>query len=229
MTWIKICGTTNLEDAQMCVEAGADALGFIFAESPRRIEPLVAAEIIKKLPFRMEKIGVFVNMPAEQIWATVVRAGLTTVQLHGGESQEFIETFVVRRDLGAPKIKVFQALSISGMMQTMLDGGHEPLPLEVTSGIDAVLVDSGDERTRGGTGKPFEWKIAELPISLLRSEGTKIIVAGGLRADNVAKAMCTFLPWGVDVVSGVEASPGKKDPKKVKAFVEAVRTADRSD
>jgi phosphoribosylanthranilate isomerase len=212
MTWIKICGTTNLEDALTAVEAGADALGFVFYEkSPRKVDLASAREIVKNLPPNIERVGVFVNEPVERILSTVAQAGLTAAQLHGAESRkpEFIEALKMGRDL-----KLFLVLSAAEIGdESNLNG--EP-------GISAVFFDSGTPQLPGGTGKTFDWKTAAPGIQTI-SEKVKVVVAGGLNSTNVADAIRILKPWGVDVVSGVEARPGKKDPLKVRSFINAIR------
>ena len=212
MTWIKICGTTNLEDALTAVEAGADALGFVFYEkSPRKVDLESAREIVKNLPPNIERVGVFVNEPVEKILSTVAQAGLTAAQLHGAESRkpEFIEALKINRDL-----KLFLVLSAAEIGDESNVNGE--------TGISAVFFDSGTPQLPGGTGKTFDWKTAAPGIKTIR-EKVKVVVAGGLNSTNVADAIRILKPWGVDVVSGVEAMPGKKDPLKVRSFINAVR------
>ena len=214
MTWIKICGTTNLEDALTAVDAGADALGFVFYDrSPRNIDVESAREIVKKLASNVEKVGVFVNEPVEEILKTVAHAGLTAVQLHGAECRdpEYIGALKTNQDL-----KVFLVLRASE-----IDGGLS-WNVNGESGVSAVFFDSGTPQLPGGTGKIFDWKTAASEIQAI-SGRLRVVVAGGLNSTNVAEAIRILNPWGVDVVSGVEARPGKKDPQKVRAFINAVR------
>ncbi len=214
MTWIKICGTTNLEDALTAVEAGADALGFVFYEkSPRAIDPETARRIIETLPSNLEKVGVFVNEPIEKILSTVTRAGLTAVQLHGVNSRrpEFLRSLKT----GLKIFLVLQADEIKGFDATE----------SRKAGVGGVFVDSGTPQRPGGTGKTFDWKASVGEVQAI-SKNIQVVVAGGLNAVNVAKAIDILKPWGVDVVSGVEAKPGKKDPAKVRAFIDAVRNAE---
>ena len=216
--WIKICGTTSLEDAQLAVEAGADAIGFVFAESPRRVTPEQVAEIVAQLPAKVEKVGVFVNERAANIRAVVKQAGLTGVQLHGDEPVGFAAQLFSEE--GRPRL--YRALSMrtvfSAANVTTLLREHRTKPV-----FDALLVDSGSP-TRGGTGLTFDWDRAQPFITGLKKSG-KVIVAGGLTPENVARAIAMFRPWGVDVASGVEREPGKKDPDKLRAFVQAARQA----
>jgi phosphoribosylanthranilate isomerase len=217
MTWIKICGTTNLEDALTAVDAGADALGFVFYEkSPRRTHVEAARGIVKNLPLNIEKVGVFVNEPVEKILNTVAQAGLTAAQLHGVESRkpEFLQTLKTGRNL-----KLFLVLP-SAEIDRALDWNRNGAV------ISAVFLDSGTPQLPGGTGRTFDWKTAASGIQAI-GEKLKVVVAGGLKPTNVADAIRILKPWGVDVASGVEASPGKKDPKKVRAFIDAVRKVEK--
>jgi phosphoribosylanthranilate isomerase len=219
MTWIKICGTTNLEDAKAAVEAGADALGFIFARSRRRISPKDAKRITTELPRATEKVGVFVNQSAKIIRSTVETAGLTGVQLHGDEDVDLI------RDL-RKQMTWLAIYRVAAMNLVPKNGGVADLLKYIEAGCDGLVLDSGDRSRRGGTGTRFAWDEAA-PLAQMLARKTKIVIAGGLTAENVANAIETFRPFGVDVVSGVEKKAGEKDHGKVKAFIEAVRAADR--
>jgi phosphoribosylanthranilate isomerase len=217
MTWIKICGTTNLEDAMTAVEAGTDALGFVFYEkSPRKIDLESARQIVKQLPPEIEKVGVFVDEPVEKILNMVSQAGLTAAQLHGAESRkpEFINALNIGRD----ELKLFLVLPSAELeAESNVRGGP---------GISAVFFDSGTPQLPGGTGRTFDWKTAASRIQAI-SKKMKVVVAGGLNSTNVADAIRILEPWGVDVASGVEARPGKKDPMKVRAFIDAVRKLEK--
>ena len=215
MTWVKICGTTNLEDARAAVEAGATALGFVFAPSPRRIQPNAAREIVAQLPIEIEKIGVFVNEDSNDICDAIADIRLTGVQLHGDEDEKSIRA--LRWGLNSTgrsrTIRVIKALPAKdGFEQLALS-----LPYDI---VDCFLLDSASE-VRGGSGRKFDLKVAR---NFIRQH--KTIVAGGLTPTNVANVMREHRPWGVDVVSGVEREPGKKDPGKVRAFVAAVRSVE---
>jgi phosphoribosylanthranilate isomerase len=207
--WVKICGTTNRDDARVAVEAGADALGFIFAPSPRRISPSDAKKIIAELPKNVEKVGVFVNQRERVILATAEEAGLTAVQLHGDEDPELAQA--LRKQL-----RVYKAISAASVAH----GADEFAPL-----VEAIFVDAGSREKRGGTGKVFAWDESAPFIRLLRRRA-KVVIAGGLDPGNVSRAIGLFQPWGVDVVSGVEKEPGKKDHEKVRAFVKAAKAAE---
>jgi phosphoribosylanthranilate isomerase len=218
MTWVKICGMTKLEDALTAVDAGADAVGFVFYEkSPRNISAEAAREIVRKLPERVDKIGVFVNDPPERVSRIADEAGLTAVQFHGDEYLRPSE-YVVNRTafFSLPAIEIVREWRKGNVFVTF--SGFPNLA--------GVLLDSGNREERGGTGKTFAWGEA---YSFVVALGTlhPVVVAGGLTAENVGWAVGFLKPWGVDVASGVEARPGKKDPEKVRAFVRAVREEDR--
>jgi phosphoribosylanthranilate isomerase len=211
--WVKICGTTNLEDALLAVDAGADAIGFVFAESSkRRVTAEQVAPITRALPSHIEKVGVIVNETPERIAEIVRISGLTGVQLQGDELPELTSEL---RGLGLRLlVKTIQAITGTDTLETRIK--------PYRSHVDAILLDSGSPAERGGTGKRFAWKEAAAALNKVE---TRIIVAGGLSPDNVAEAIATLQPWGVDVVTGVESELGKKDPDKVRAFVAAARNA----
>jgi phosphoribosylanthranilate isomerase len=218
MIWIKICGTTNVQDALTSVEAGADALGFVFyAKSPRKIDPETARRISEQLPPDIEKVGVFVNEPVETVLNTVAQAGLTAVQLHGVDPRqaEFIRALRVGREL-----KIFLVLQAHEI-------GRFDAIESAKAGITAVFLDSGTPQLPGGTGRTFDWKASAASVDVIR-KNLNTVVAGGLNPDNVTEAIRILRPWGVDVASGVEARPGKKDPEKVRGFIEAVRNAEKN-
>jgi phosphoribosylanthranilate isomerase len=226
MTWIKICGMTNLEDALVAVEAGADAVGFVFSEkSPRRVSVETVGPIVKSLPNLVEKVGVFVEQEAEEICEIVRGAGLTAVQAYG-DSFAKVGVFAVK----APTASTFARSRFAAdkliLGCSAVSVGHLFVRKEVRRTIHSILIDSGSNASPGGTGKLFDWgpmreQVARLSLML------PVIVAGGLSPANVCDAIEILKPWGVDVVSGVEARPGKKDPEKVRAFVRAVREMDR--
>jgi phosphoribosylanthranilate isomerase len=217
MTWIKICGTTSLEDALTAVDAGADALGFVFYEkSPRKIAVEAAGKIAAKVAPGTEKVGVFVEEPLEKILLTAAQAGLTAVQLHGGQYLEpgFLQQLKNSRDLKVFLVVPAEKISNPDWLKTS------------GLGVSAVFVDSGTPQLPGGTGRVFDWNAAAPRIEAI-SKNANVVVAGGLTPANVAEAIHILKPWGVDVASGVEARPGTKDPEKVRAFIEAVRKADK--
>ena len=215
MTWVKICATTNLSDAQASLAAGADALGFIFSPSSRRVEVDQAAEIISSLADEIERIGVFVNETPGQVAEVAEQAGLTGVQLHGDEPAGQMPEY--RQAVGQRKI--IKTLQASELLKSP-DGlnGY----LRSRHSIDAVLLDAGSPSQRGGTGQTFDW-IAAAPIVARVRAQMPVIIAGGLNPENVAEAIRLFAPWGVDVVSGVERETGRKDEAKLRSFVGAVR------
>jgi phosphoribosylanthranilate isomerase len=222
--WIKICGITSIEDAEMVVAAGADAIGFVFAESPRRISAQTARDIIQRLAPSVEKIGVFVDATGSEMAETMEVAGLSGVQLHG--SADGLKNF--RGGVGEEheSIRVLQVVRYDGDSDRFaleLRKLHEHQFLGDQS--NAVLVDTCVAGKQGGTGVAFDWQAAR---DSFRREAPhlRLIAAGGLHPENVRNAIHTLRPWGVDVSSGVESAPGRKDPNRVAAFVRAAREAD---
>ncbi len=218
MTWIKICGITNLEDALTAVDAGADALGFVFYEkSPRTVDSGTVRTIVAEMPKMIEKVGVFVNQTEESICALADEAGLTAVQLHGDNEDPHVADLVAER---RQRLKVVVGIS---MYRAKPEGWAMMWRPDV---VYAFLVDSGNSSSYGGTGKTFDWESSRPSIEAIARLG-RVIVAGGLYPGNVTEAIRILKPWGVDVSSGVEARPGKKDHEKVRAFVAAVRQAEK--
>lgn len=208
-TFIKICGITRLGDARAAVGAGANAVGFIFARSPRRVSPARAAAIIVHLHPAVGRIGVFVDSPIERIVEVVEKAGLDGVQLQGGETPEFVDRLRALR----PSLTVYKVIRprAAGDM-----GAAEEYS------VDAVLFDPRDPRQPAEAARP-------IPLDWLeRSKVARMVVAGGLSPHNVGPLVSTLRPWGVDVSGGVESAPGKKDPDLIRAFVRAVREAELS-
>ena len=221
MTWVKICGMTNLEDALVAVDAGADAVGFVFYEkSPRCVTVERAREICAKLPENVEKVGVFVGGSPERIAEVMRRCKLTIAQIYPREPLALTDEFF--RDFS---FRVIPAVSTGAVDHNQMFGFYASN--EVRDQIVAALLDSGNSQVPGGTGKVFDWGMAGDLTDLPNRIGLKVVVAGGLAPANVCEAMAAMKPWGVDVASGVEASPGKKDPEKVRSFVRAVREMDR--
>jgi phosphoribosylanthranilate isomerase len=201
---VKICGITNLDDAAAAASFGADALGFIFWEkSPRHIKAEAAARIISELPPFITKVGVFVNETLDNIRRTV-EIGLDCVQLHGDETVEFAS--LVREATGLNIIKAVRikdARDIEGIERYR---------------ASAYLLDTFKPGARGGTGERFDWDIA------IEAKGKgRIILSGGINPDNVSDAVEKVKPYAVDVGSGVELRPGKKDHEKIKSFIEKVK------
>ena len=231
--WIKICGTTTLDDAQLAVEAGANALGFIFARSPREVTPAEARAITGRLPAHVERYGVFVRPSFEQVVSTVEAAGLTGVQLHATDDPALAPrlrehfSMLCERQPGRKRLGLLRVLHLPAAGTQKLPGETLDAQLAQLSedhSADAVLIDSRTAEAEGGTGLRFEW--LEAGGSFLRAAPhLRLILAGGLAPGNVAEAISTLRPWGVDVVTGVEASPGRKDPRKVRAFIERARAS----
>lgn len=198
--FIKICGTTSAEDALLAVSLGADALGFVFAESKRQVDVATVAEIVPHLPAGTLTIGVFRDVSAEHIAHVVAETGLGGVQLHGGEGPEVARSL---RDIVPFLVQAFTA--------------DDPRLLRLDEyPIDAVLLDSPTP----GSGETFDWtQVADLP------QRRRVVLAGGLAPTNVAEAVRRVRPWGVDVVSGVESSPGRKDAGALGAFIDVAREA----
>jgi phosphoribosylanthranilate isomerase len=241
MTWVKICGMTNLDDALVAVDAGADAVGFVFYEkSPRCVTVETVREIVAKLPESVEKVGVIVGTHPADFLSVIHETGLTSCQWYLGEdngsaampggsefpappssfklyravpASRFLGNEVRMRDFTASFAKVEKRFISPEQGKNALDR------------LRTIFLDSGTSQQPGGTGKVFDWKSAAGAISFLQ-QTVRVVVAGGLTQENVGDAIRVLHPWGVDVVSGVEASPGKKDPEKVRAFVRAVREFD---
>jgi len=210
---VKICGIRRPEWAAAATEAGADFIGLVFADSPRRVTLEQAAAVVRALPRRVEPVGVFVDEPAEAVREIAERAGLRVVQLHGDEPPE------ISADLeGLKVIKVFR---VGGDADAAAARAWREAAERLGAPPYAYLVDARVEGgPRGGTGRPADWTIA----ARLALEGFRpLILSGGLSADNVAEAIRRVRPWGVDASSGLETAPGRKDPDRIRAFVEAVR------
>jgi phosphoribosylanthranilate isomerase len=224
MTWIKICANTNLEDAQFAADSGADALGFIFAPSTRRVAPKDVRRITDQLPSAIEKIGVFINQRPDNIVETILAAGLTGVQLHGMEELDLVrELRKLSAKAGRPKLAIYKGLHARELMPDQ-QGSQYGIGFVKNAGdlVDGFLMDSGTAERRGGTGKTFDWDEAA-PMVRLLARKHRVIIAGGLNSQNVHRAIQVFSPWGVDAVTGIESEPGKKDHAKVKAFIASVR------
>ncbi|WP_446744896.1 phosphoribosylanthranilate isomerase [Silvibacterium acidisoli] len=216
--WVKICGNTNLADAQLALDAGADALGFVFAESKRQVNALQVRAILQGLSRPVETIGVFANFSFDEIVKAVEESGVTGIQLHSGGDPALasrLQAHFAGR-LGWENLRLIQVVHFGSDLKTQVEAAADPA-------IDAVLVDSRVGKLLGGTGVTFNWREAQ---SGFRSgSGLRLVAAGGLNPENVAEAIETLHPWGVDVVTGVEESPGRKSPEKIRAFVENARSA----
>ena len=197
---VKICGITRSEDALLAAQLGADALGFNFwPKSKRFIEPEAARAIVAKLPPFVVPVGVFVNQPEDEIRSAAARAGVEVIQLHGDESPEFCTRF---------NLPVLKAIRVEELRSLAALASYE---------VSGFLLDT-PSRGFGGSGRPFDWTLAEGI-----SECGSIILAGGLTPENVAAAIQAVRPWAVDVASGVESSPGVKDPAKLTRFIQAAK------
>lgn len=205
---VKICGITSLADARAAIAAGADALGFVFVPgTPRYIAPDLAGEIVRELPPFIARVGLFVDAETRMVAETLVRSGMDTLQFHGQETPDFVRQF--RR-----AVKVMKAFRVRGEETLMR------LPAYADA-VDAVLLDAYVDGAHGGTGARFDWNLAVRA----RDTGKPLVLAGGLTPANVAEAVRTVRPYGVDVSSGVESAPGRKDPEKLAAFVRAAKSA----
>jgi phosphoribosylanthranilate isomerase len=218
--WIKICANTNLADAKLATDLGADALGFVFAPSPRHVTAGQVAQITPHLPASVAKIGVFTTLDPEEIAAIVTTAGLTGVQLHSEYSPALVSTLAVR----LPGVRIIQTIHQPAAAGSPRDTHPADLVrLSHARHIQAVLVDSRTAIASGGTGVAFDWEAARQ--SLLVLAPMPLIVAGGLHPGNVQEAIAVLQPWGVDVASGVESQPGRKDPARLTAFISSARNS----
>ena len=203
MIKVKICGITNLEDALTAIDAGADALGFVFhPQSPRHVFPEQAAAIIRHLPPFVQTIGLFVDESLDMVNATADQCGLELIQLHGMEKPGYCDS--VRRRV----IKSFRVKDITSL---------EPMR---DYRVAAFLLDAWSPAAHGGTGQTFNWEIAACA-----AQSNRIILAGGLTPENVAEAVRKVRPYGVDVSSGVESGPGKKDSRRIFDFISNAKSA----
>jgi phosphoribosylanthranilate isomerase len=203
MVRIKICGITNLEDALLAADLGADALGFIFyPKSPRYVAPEVAKEIISHLPSFVTSVGVFVDEEMAAVSELAAQVGLDWIQVHGQESPDYCLS------LGRRVIKGFRLKDASSLMDL------EPFQ----GSVQAFLLDTYKRGQVGGTGETFDWRLAQQA-----KRYGQIILAGGLAPENVAQAIKVAQPQAVDTASGTEAAPGKKDPEKLRAFFKALK------
>ncbi len=198
--FVKICGITNEDDALLAVAMGADAVGFVFAPSPRQVAPQVVYDITRRLPPEILTVGVFRDELPDRVFDVASRAGVKAVQLHGRETARHVAML---------------ADNVRWIIKAVTAGSPEASRAN-EYGTDLVLVDAPDP----GSGKLFDWKLVDAIPG-----GLRLILAGGLTPENVASAIDIVKPWGVDVASGVEASPGRKDPVKVRRFIAAARAA----
>lgn len=210
MTLVKICGITNLLDAQVAIDAGADALGFNFYKpSSRYIEPLAAREIIERLPSNVLTVGVFVNEDTpEDVMSIASAASVGAVQLHGDESPEYCAVLT--------NMHVIKALAVDEQFEVQRALNYR---------VDAIMLDANNKKLRGGTGHVIDWSVARQVGAL----GIKLYLAGGLSPENVEEAIATVHPYAVDACSRLEIAQGRKDHYRVRAFVENVRYYDLQD
>jgi phosphoribosylanthranilate isomerase len=222
MTRVKICGITSLEDARLAVQAGADALGFIFVENtPRFVTPEQVAPIIRRLPPFVTPVGVFWDHPAGHVKAVVEACGLRAIQFHGDEKPEDCQGYSV------PVIKTIKlppAGTIDGLPEYRLTERFSAILYSKV--VSAYLFDSQARWSDGEAREPVEWKTLRAFGQMAPPEARKpVILSGGLTADNVARAVEIVRPYAVDVNSGVEQRPGRKDPDKVRRFIAEARRA----
>jgi phosphoribosylanthranilate isomerase len=203
MTTVKVCGITNPEDGLFAAKSGADAIGLVFAESPRKVSVEEAREIAAVLPEGVLKVGVFVNEEPEEVLRVAGEVGLDYAQLHGDEAPETV-TFL--REGGVKVIKALRMRDEGSL--AALDG----------YGTDLIMLDAWSEKVRGGTGERFDWALAKS----LKGRGN-IVVSGGLNPENVREAISFFEPYGVDASSSLEEAPGKKNEEQVRRFVSAAK------
>jgi phosphoribosylanthranilate isomerase len=207
---VKVCGITNVEDAMAAVEAGADALGFIFYEqSPRYVVPAVAGRIIAELPPLVMPIGVFVNERLSTVRSVMDRCGLAMAQLHGDEDASYCH------ELSRPAMKALRLKNRGALLALAEYQGR--------GRVRGFVLDAFSEAAYGGTGQITDWGLAAEV-----AKSTPVLLAGGLTPENVAEAIRVVRPYGVDVSSGVESAPGKKNHAKIRAFLDAVRVVSSS-
>ncbi len=203
MTMVKVCGITNVADARVAAEAGTDAVGFIFAQSPRQVSAEEARRISLALPENVLKVGVFVNAPPEEVLRVAREVGLDLAQLHGDETPEAVAAV---RAGGLPVMKALRVRHADDLADVE------------RFDADLFLLDAYSEKARGGTGERFDWGVAKS----LRGHGN-IVVSGGLAPENVREALDFFEPYGVDASSSLEDAPGKKNEESVRRFIVAAK------
>ncbi len=204
MVRVKICGITTREDGLAAARMGADMLGFVFAPSPRQVLPDQARTIIRCLPTHVMTVGVFVNAPLDLMREVQRFCGLGTLQLHGDESEEMVQA------LGVPVIKALRVAKTALECDTAFQGA-------------TLLLDTYDPESVGGTGKTFDWGLAIGP-----ARKRQIILAGGLTPENIVDAITTVRPYAVDISSGVEREPGRKDHDKVERFIRRAKSLENA-
>lgn len=206
MTKIKICGITNLEDAQSALSFGADAIGFVFAESPRRVEPETAKSIMEDLKGRVLSVGVFVNEAVNEVARIADYCGLDAIQLHGEEDPQYCAQLKKRNIIKAFRIKDDTSLA----------------PMRRYKDVFAYLLDAFSKEAYGGTGRTFDWNLAVKAKDI----GRPIVLSGGLGPENIEEAIKAVRPYGVDISSSIETRPGKKDRKRMGELISAIKALD---
>jgi phosphoribosylanthranilate isomerase len=226
MTRVKVCGITSLEDARVCVDAGADALGFIFVENtPRFVTPELVAPIVRQLPPFVTPVGVFWDHPAGHIKAVAEACGLRALQFHGDETPEDLEGFAL------PVIKTIKLAGPRAHACPLGPPADAQDPADVALSYErvasAILLDSAARWSEGESRDPIEWTLAgAMVVRFAGRQGLpRVILSAGLTPETVARAITVVKPYAVDVNSGVEAKPGRKDPEKVRRFIAAARSA----
>lgn len=210
MIRVKICGITRVEDALAAAEAGADAIGLVFAESPRQVSPAKAREIVAALPPFIAAVGVFVNADAATIRGVAAEVHLSAVQLHGDEPPEFLGELRGLRVIKALRVRTREFVS---EIRAFSSGG-----------ACGILLDAFSDQARGGSGRRFDWDLVAGARDAGALDGAgPLILAGGLTVHNVAAAVRRIRPWGVDVSTGVEEAPGIKNPEKIARFIASAR------
>ena len=200
MVCVKICGITRAEDALLAASLGADAVGFVFADSPRKMTPQKAANIIDELPPFVKTVGLFVDESAERVENVIKNCRLDALQFHGDETPDYCKRFYGNKKI----VKAFR-----------MEGEETLSRLAAYRDVDAYLLDAYSPEKKGGTGKTFNWEL----VVEAKKFNKPIILAGGLTVDNVKEAVEIARPYAVDVSSGVESAPGKKDPRLLKEFI----------
>ena len=219
---VKICGTTNLADALLAVEAGADAVGFVFAPSKRQVTAPQVRGITAEMPATVETVGVFTSSDADEILNAAIEAKLTTVQIHGRHAAGLVRA--VQAGSGW-KLRVLQVVEVPAVWSAVAKAELEADLREASESTANLLLDTSVKGTSGGTGVPFAWEEVARVLDRVPRAKWRLGLAGGLRPENVASAIAAIRPDFVDVVSGVEAAPGRKDPERLRAFFEQVRRA----
>ena len=218
--WVKICANTTVEDALLAAEMGADAVGFVFAPSVRQVTAAQVREIAAALPEGVERVGVFGRLAAQDIARAADTARLTAVQLHGGLDLKLVEEL---GQLGKMGIEIIHTVHWAVGENSAERVAADLAALTNVRENARVLVDAKVGKASGGLGVAYDW--AQAATVLRGQAGLRVIVAGGLRPETVAEAVGVLAPWGVDVASGVEAQPGRKDAAKIRQFIEKARRA----